>query len=82
MKIITVDISTIKFKLDLEKISFKENLKIKFNSFNNRNFVINMSITLSQNVKVILFGVAFVVLLILLGLLLVLIFIVKLKIRN
>ena len=79
LKLISIDISTLKLKLDLEKMSYKENLKINFNSFNKKNVAVNISITLRQNFKVILFGVALVVLLILEGLLLVLIFIVKIK---
>ena len=79
LKLITVRISPQKLKLDLEKMSYKDDLKLKYSSFNGKKVVVNISITLRQNFKVILFGVAFCVLFALLCLLCGLIYIVKVK---
>ena len=79
LKLVQVEISTFKLKLDLEKMFYKGDLKLKFNSFNQKNVILNIRITLRENLKTILFGVTFCVLFILLCLLLVLICIVKVK---
>ena len=60
-------------------MSFKDNSKLKYSSFNDKMVLVNISITLRQNFKVILFNVAFCVLFGLLRFLCGLIFIVKEK---
>ena len=79
LKLVSFEISTLRLKLDLEEMKYKETLKLRFNTFDYKDQDVVISITLKENFKVILFSIAFLVLFALLILLWGLIVIVKIK---